>query len=151
MWAMPEQLEAYENVLVPTDGSRAARRAAEQAIALTRECGGTVHALYVLDKESGDFPDSSGDLGEIWGWLEEKGEEFVTAIEGLATEAGVRCATEVRTGTPEEEIVEYARSEGVDLIVMGKRGRSDPDEPGPRFGSTTRRVVGRSDIPVRPV
>jgi nucleotide-binding universal stress UspA family protein len=37
----------------------------------------------------------------------------------------------------------------VDLIVMGKRGRSDPDKP--MIGSTTRRVLGLSDVPVRSV
>lgn len=146
---MPEQREAYEIVLVPTDGSRAARRAAEQAIALASECDGTVHALYVLDKGGADFLDSSNDIGDIWGRLEEMGEGFVTAIEGRAIEAGVRCAIEVRTGTPEEEIVEYARENDVDLVVMGKHGRSDPDKP--MLGSTTRCVLGRSDVPVRSV
>lgn len=146
---MPEQLSVYENVLVPTDGSRAARRAAEQAISLVKECGGTIHALYVLDMSDAEAADSSSSVGDIWGRLEEKGVRLVTAIEELATEAGVRCAVEVRTGTLEDEICEYARDEGVDLIVMGRRGRSDPDEP--LIGSTTRRVMDESGVPVRSV
>jgi nucleotide-binding universal stress UspA family protein len=145
---MSEQL-THENVLVPTDGSRAARRAAEQAVALVRESGGTVHALYVMDMGDADFVASPSDIAETRERLEVKGGEFVTDVGGLAEEAGVECVTEVRTGIPEEEIVEYAHEHDVDLIVMGKRGRSDPDKP--MIGSTTRRVLGRSDVPVRSV
>lgn len=104
---------------MPTDGSRAARRAAEQAVALARESGGTVHALYVMDMGDADFVASPSDIAETKGRLEEKGEEFVAAVEELAGEAGVECVTEVRTGIPEDEIVEYAHGNDVDLIVMG--------------------------------
>lgn len=146
---MPEQRYVYENVLVPTDESRAARRAAEQAISLAKECGGTVHALYVLDMSDVEAADSSSSVGDTWGRLEEKGVRLVTAIEELAIEAGVRCAVEVRTGTLEDEICEYARDEGVDLIVMGRCGRSNLDEP--LFESTARRVMDESSVPVRSV
>ncbi|MFC6940818.1 universal stress protein [Salinirubellus sp. GCM10025818] len=145
---MAEQ-PTHENVLVPTDGSRAARRAAEQAVALVRGSGGTVHALYVMDMGDADFVASPSDIAETRERLEEKGGEFVAAVEELTEEAGVECVTEVRTGIPEEEIVEYAHEQDVDFIVMGKRGRSDPDKP--MIGSTTRRVIGRSDVPVRSV
>jgi nucleotide-binding universal stress UspA family protein len=146
---MSVETVSYENVLVPTDGSRAARRAAEQAVALVRESGGAVHALYVMDMGDADFVASPSDIAETRKRLERKGGEFVADVEELAEEAGVECVTEVRTGIPEEGIVEYAHENDVDLIVMGKRGRSDPDKP--VIGSTTRRVLGLSDVPVQSV
>jgi len=146
---MSEQKLAHENVLVPTDGSGAAERAAEQAVALARDSGGTVHALYVMDMGDADFVAAPSDIAETRGRLERKGGEFVAAVEELASEAGVDCVTEVRTGIPEDEILEYIDEHGVDLVVMGKRGRSDPDKP--LLGSTTRRVLARSDVPVRSV
>ncbi|MEF8773585.1 MAG: universal stress protein [Halobacteriales archaeon] len=45
-----------------------------------------------------------------------------------------------------EEIVAYVDEHDVDLVVVGKRGRSDPDKP--LLGSTTRRVTARLDVPV---
>jgi nucleotide-binding universal stress UspA family protein len=138
---MPEQVVTHENVLVPTDGSRAA----EQAVEIARASGGRVHALYVMDM--GDA--AASDIAETRGRLERKGAEFVEAVEELAAAAGVDCVTEVRTGIPEEEILDYAGENGVDLVVMGKRGRSDPDKP--LIGSTTQRVIARSDVPVRSV
>ena len=146
---MPEQAVTHEDVLVPTDGSRAARRAAEQAVAIAGQSGGTVHALYVMDMGDADFVATPSDIAETRRRLERKGGEFVAEVEELAAEAGVDCVTEVRTGIPEEEILEYAGANGVDLIVMGKRGRSDPDKP--LLGSTTQRVIARSEIPVRSV
>lgn len=139
----------HENVLVPTDGSRAARRAAEQAVALVGESGGTVDALYVVDMGDADFVASPSDIAETRARMERKGGEFVAEVEELASDAGVDCVTGVRSGIPEDEILEYAHANGVDLIVMGKRGRSDPDKL--LIGSTTQRVVARADVPVRSV
>ncbi|MEF8840175.1 MAG: universal stress protein [Haloarculaceae archaeon] len=146
---MPEQVVTHENVLVPTDGSRAARRAAEHAVALAKDSGGRVHAIYVMDMGDMGFVASPSDIAETRGRLEGKGDEFVAAVEELAAEADVECVTDVRTGIPEEEILEYAGENDVDLIVMGKRGRSDPDKP--LLGSTTQRVTARSDVPIRSV
>jgi nucleotide-binding universal stress UspA family protein len=139
----------YENVLVPTDGSKGARRAAEQAVELAVESGGTVHALYVMDMGDASFVAVPSDIEETRGRMEKKGRKLVTAVEGLADERGVDCETVVKSGIPEDEILEYAHDHDVDLVVMGRRGRSDPDKP--LVGSTTKRVLGRLDVPVRVV
>ena len=146
---MTEQVAVHGNVLVPTDGSKAARRTAEQAVEIARGSGGRVHALYVMDMGDADFVAAPSDIAETRERLERKGSEFVEAVAELAAAASVECVTEVRTGIPEEEILEYADETGVDLVVMGKRGRSDPDKP--LLGSTTERVIARSDVPVRSV
>jgi nucleotide-binding universal stress UspA family protein len=139
----------FHDILVPTDGSKAAARAAEQAISLAEDGGGRVHALYVMDMGDADFVAVPSDISETRGRLERKGGEFVDAVAEMAEGAGVEVVTAVQSGIPEEEIVEYAHEQGVDLIVMGKRGSSDPDNP--LVGSTTKRVLGLSDVPIRTV
>ncbi|AAV47178.1 universal stress protein [Haloarcula marismortui ATCC 43049] len=49
-------------------------------------------------------------------------------------------------GDPYEEIIDYAETAGVDMIVMGTHGRSGLD----RFllGSVTEKVVRTADAPV---
>lgn len=136
-------------ILVPTDGSRAAKRATDQAIALAADHDATLHALYVMDMGDASFVATPSDIAETKGRMERKGRAFLDEIETRATKTDVDCVTEVVSGIPEDEIVGYAREHGIDLIVMGKRGRSDPDKP--LVGSTTKRVVGRSEIPVRTV
>ncbi|WP_197409673.1 universal stress protein, partial [Haloferax profundi] len=78
-----------------------------------------------------------------------KGRKFAEKVHELAADANVECTVVVRSGIPEEEILEYVDEEGIDLVVMGKRGQRDPDKP--LLGSTTKRVVGRTDVPVHVV
>ena len=134
----------YEQILVPTDGSKQARNAAENAVRIAKRHDSTIHALYVMDMGDAAFVATPSDIGETRKRLEKKGQEYTDDVREMAEEAGVPCEVEVRTGIPEEEILEYARDEGVDLIVMGKRGRSDPDKPA--FGTITNRIIGKTDI-----
>lgn len=140
---------AYDDILVPTDGSKAAKRAVEQAVRLAADSGGTVHAIYVMDMGDASFVATPSDIAETKERLERKGTRFLDAARELADEAGVELVTATESGIPEDEILEYAHDHGVDLVVMGRRGRSDPDKP--LVGSTTKRVLGRTDVPVRVV
>jgi len=133
----------YEHILVPTDGSDGSRNAVENAVRIAERHDSTIHAIYVMDMGDADFVATPSDISETRKRLEKKGQEYTDFARELAEEAGVPCETEVRSGIPEEEIVEYARDLGVDLIVMGKRGRSDPDKPA--FGTITNRVIGSTE------
>ena len=64
----------------------------------------------------------------------------------MATDAGVNCVTTVTADIPVEAIIDYVAEHDVALVVMGKRGRSDPDKP--LLGTITTRVVGSLDVPV---
>lgn len=140
---------SYKDVLVPTDGSKASKRATEQAVELVKESNGTVHALYVMDMGDAAFVAIPSDIKETRQRLEKKGRAFVNEVEEQAEESGVDCVAVVKSGIPENEIVEYVHENNVDLVVMGRRGRSDPDKP--LIGSTTKRVLGLSDVPVHVV
>lgn len=133
----------YENILVPTDGSKAAEEAAANAIRMAGVHDSTVHVLYAMDMGEAGFVAVPDDIKETRQRLEMKGLEFTREIEEMAQEAGVECVTAVKSGTAAETIVEYAEENDVDLIIMGKRGRSDPDKPA--FGSTANRVIGSTE------
>jgi nucleotide-binding universal stress UspA family protein len=136
----------YQNILVPTDGSKRARNAAENAIRMAERYGSTIHALYVMDMGDADFVATPSDIAETRARLEKKGQKYTERVRELAALEDVECVVETRTGVAEEEILDYAESNDIDLIVMGKRGRSDPDKPA--FGTITNRVVGSTDIMV---
>ncbi len=138
-----------QDVLVATDGGKAARRAARQAIDLAKRNDATVHAMYVMDIGDVDFVAVPSDIVETRTRLEQNGRGFTDDVSDLAAEAGVDCVSVVKSGIPEDEVIEYAEAQGVDLIVIGRRGRSDPDKP--LIGSTTNRVLGRTETPVRVV
>jgi len=139
----------FQHVLVPTDGSKAARRAVEHAIDMLSDSGGRLTLLYVVDMGEADFVAVPSDIAETKSRIRSKGEELVAKGCDLAAEAGVECETAVVTGIPDEEIVTYAEGHDADVIVMGKHGKRDPDKP--FVGNTARRVVRTSSIPVQTV
>jgi nucleotide-binding universal stress UspA family protein len=99
-----------------------------------------------MDMGDADYVAVPSDIAQTRRRLEKKGETFISEIEDLAADAGVTCDTAVKANTPVEAILEYVDEHDIDLVVMGKRGRSDPDKP--LIGSITNRVVGSLDIPV---
>jgi nucleotide-binding universal stress UspA family protein len=136
----------FDDILVPTDGSKPAHNAAKQAIKFAQRNGATLHVLYAMDMGDADYVAAPSDIEETRKRLESKGQEFVADIEVLAADADVPCVTVVVANTPIEAIEEYVAEHDIDLVVMGKRGRSDPDKP--LVGSITNRVVGSLEIPV---
>jgi len=141
-------MTAFQHVLVPTDGSKAATRAAEHAIDLTDE-NGRITALYVIDMGDADYVAVPSDIRETKERIRQKGQNLVDEVRDLAADAGIECETAVVTGIADEEIVAYAEDHGVDLIALGKHGKRDPDKP--IIGNTARRVVQESPIPVHTV
>jgi nucleotide-binding universal stress UspA family protein len=136
----------FDDILVPTDGSKSAHDGAKQAIKFARRNGATLHVLYAMDMGDADYVAAPSDIRETRARLEAKGQEFVEDVEALAADADVPCVTAVVANTPIEAIEEYVDEHDIDLVVMGKRGRSDPDKP--LLGSITNRVVGSLEIPV---
>ena len=56
------------------------------------------------------------------------------------------CRTKVVLGDAAEEIIEYGKSEGIDLIIIGTHGRKGLERI--LFGSVAERVIKTSSIPV---
>ncbi|TYL36520.1 universal stress protein [Natronococcus pandeyae] len=133
----------YEQVLIPTDGSDAAERAAENALEIAARYDADVHAVYVVDSTPYDLEDAPR---SIVGLLTEGGRNATETVADMARERGLSVTTEVRRGIPAEELLECASAVDADLVAMGTRGRTvDADR---LLGSTTARVVRRSAIPV---
>jgi nucleotide-binding universal stress UspA family protein len=134
----------YDPILVPTDGSEASARAAEEAFRLARAFDTTVHLLFVLDESAFSLLFSKESMGPRFERLMAEAEEYLDDLAGRAGDVPVVTAT-VRGMGVHRGIADYARNEGVELVVMGSRGRSGPAGV---LGSTTHRVTGSTDVPV---
>ena len=78
--------------------------------------------------------------------LQQEGREAVRDLEVTGTQAGLTVTTEISEGVPHEEILQYVTTHGIDLIVMGTKGRSGVDRV--LMGSVAERVVRHSPVPV---
>ncbi|MFA9425107.1 ferredoxin Fer [Natronorubrum sp. A-ect3] len=127
----------YETVLVPTDGSPVADSAGAYAIRLAERFDATLHVVHVDERAL----IGSDDDGE-------------RAVDDLAERAAARTlevTTSIRDleGDVHREILEYAETQEIDLIVMGTHGRGGLD----RFllGSVAQRTLQESPVPVATV
>jgi len=136
----------YETILIPFDGSDEARKGAEHGIDLAATCGATVHALYVVDLPGAPrtvyLRDDEDEMRERY---REYGEEMTTEICEMANEAGLECVTALRSGSPGEEIVDYAKDEDVSAVVLGTAYRGKFRA---LLGSTAEKVVRTAEVPV---
>jgi nucleotide-binding universal stress UspA family protein len=70
----------------------------------------------------------------------------VSEAETMLHERGIKARSEVLLGEPAEEIIDYAKDENVDLIVMCTHGRSGLSRW--VFGSVTEKVLRAARTPV---
>jgi len=137
----------YDHILVATDGSEPATAAARHAVELAAVTGATVHALFVVDTDTGwltvskaDVKDSIREIGE------DASRDALERVETLAAEADVAVETAVREGSPEAEILAYAAGADVDLVVLGTHGHSALKRR--LLGSVAERVINGATVPV---
>ncbi len=135
----------YDSILVPTDGSDHAVRAALHAEYLADAFEATVSLLNVVDVDAEAGPFSAGGVGDDFlDRLEADGRDTIRETERAIDAAAGR--TEVVVGRPAETILDHTDQHGVDLVVMGTQGRTGL----PRYvvGSVAERVLALAETPV---
>lgn len=136
----------YGDILVPTDGSERSDAAVAHALAVADAFESTVHAVSVVNV--GDIA-TGGEVSVPAAFLEELEDAARAATEAVASEAataGVTAVTEVQTGRPKHELLEYVADHDIEFVVMGTHGRTGLDRV--LLGSTAEALVRRADVPV---
>lgn len=117
-------------ILVPTDGSKTAQKAARYAVDLAQQLKASIIALCVVDKSllmSQTVPAGKTVrhvIEPVEDYLREAAEGYAGAIKKLCDQQRVPSKTVITDGHPVEEIVEKAEKEKADLIIMGSHGKS---------------------------
>jgi nucleotide-binding universal stress UspA family protein len=109
------------NILLATDGSEYARKAAKHAIDLAEDEHATLHVLCVVDDQRfGEPALSSTELTTIY--AEEHADVCVAEVTDMAEARDVRVEGDTRHGAPHEVILDYADEVDADTIVIGEHG-----------------------------
>ena len=140
----------YQNILIPTDGSELASKAAEQGVLLAKEIGAKVTAVTVTEP----FHVISVAPRQLE-YTRSEYERHADAVAGkalgavleAAKRAGVACDTvHVQHEHVYQAIIDAAASKGCDLIAMASHGRRGVSAV--VLGSETVKVLTHSKIPV---
>jgi nucleotide-binding universal stress UspA family protein len=111
----------FEKILTAYDGSESARRAFDRALDLAKKYQAELHVLSVVRP-----PDIAEDV-ETEAIMENSQrhyEEVQTTLRAAAEAEGVTARFSVIVGHPAVQITTYAEKNGIDLIVMGHRGKT---------------------------
>lgn len=132
-------------ILVPTNGTVAAKNAAELAYALASEGTDEVVILHVVSESTGDYSfDASGEFFES---RLDAGRLIVNELRELGESAEVRVDTDIRTGDEiETVIIESARERDIDLIILGTSVRSGSSRL--FLGPRVERILRNAPCPV---
>ncbi len=128
-----------EMILLATDGSEYARRAAREALDIAERRDATLHVICVVDERRfGDPALSSAELATIY--AEDHAAVSVDEVIEMAEHRSVVVEGDTRHGIPHEVIVEYAAEVDADTIVVGEHG--DHEE---HFSGVGRHVSEQTD------
>ncbi len=139
----------FKRILVPTAGSEITAKAVQTAVDLARLTGGEMFALSVKEP----FPYSAiSEMQpvppqEFYDAQERIAAERVKAAVDAAAAAGVKCQGHtVEALHPWEAIIDHAKTQGCDLLVMASHGRRG--FAALMLGSETQRVLIHTQLPV---
>ncbi len=122
----------FERILVPTDGSRFARKALTHAIKIAKKLGSKIHVIIVVDPV--DFPPGmflgllkkdkrlEESVAEFMAGVRTQARREVLAEVAICKSEGVDAIYDILSGRPVEMILKYVNGKKIDLIVIGSQG-----------------------------
>ena len=138
-------LMMYNKILVQTDGSEFAKKAQKHALFLSKVSGAQIIAVSVTENNFVNGLPLDDEVYQLNQVLKERSEENLKEFDEL-NEDDLEITHVIREGSPAKVILEVAKEEDVDLIVMGSSGKSGFD----RFimGSVADKVVNSAKCAV---
>ena len=133
----------FESILVPVDGSEYAQKALKVASQLATPSQAVIYVLHVpelppatdplgiavgapsMDFTNAEVEAAGQKLVENIQEAEKAGHGLIDRIKSAVGLTHVELKSIVRMGNPAEVIIEEAKSNGVEVIVMGSRGMSN--------------------------
>ncbi len=145
-------IDTAKNILVPTDFSELSNVAAVYAAKLAVALKATLHIQHVVaDPLSGGWATDVGQLPVVLERIANEAREKLDKTLSRILSAQERAAlgnveSSVGTGSPADEIMQYADNHNIDLIVMGTHGQGGVEKMW--LGSVTEKVLRKVHCPV---
>jgi nucleotide-binding universal stress UspA family protein len=136
----------FNKILFPVDLSQASLKICPYVKEVAEKFNSEIHIIYVvhvtpyysnIDMSAAYLVDFES---EVKKGAERKFNEFVST-----NFSGLRVQSTILTGRPNDEIISYAKTKGIDLVVMG---HSSTGIERAIFGSVAGHVVKYSPVPV---
>ena len=120
-------MRPIQRILVYVDGSEECITAAQYAVALARETGASLHAIYVVNVSMLQELTKARIFVQIEQMdyeqdLEQDGKRYLHYIEEMAKAKGISVQSELTKGVVNKEVVQHIQNIDADLLIMGPLG-----------------------------
>jgi nucleotide-binding universal stress UspA family protein len=132
----------WKSILFATDGSKYSEIAANRAIDLAKSYGSEIKAISVVDVTEEFMARAPGALED----LVKKAKSMVEDVKKKADSKGIKAESIVREGDTYKVIINIAKKQKANAIIMGSHGRTGLKRL--LMGSVTERVIGHAPCPV---
>jgi nucleotide-binding universal stress UspA family protein len=141
-------MKQVQKILFPVDLSENFEILTPWVSTLVHKFDATLYVLFVTQdlKSFTSFYVPHANLGTLQEEAIKAAEQKMAAAVQESFRDLKKVETRVLTGSPAEKILEFAKQEGVDLIIMGTHGRKFLEQA--IFGSVMRKVAQGASCPV---
>lgn len=134
-----------EHILLPLDGSALAERVLPHAVALTKAFDSKLTLLRVVFQEEDENCHSM--INPIdWQMRKTEAESYLKSVKNRLGEIDIDSEMHIIEGKPAHQIIEFAKQNDVNLILMSSHGSSGVSEW--NINSTVQKVLLRAMSPV---
>jgi nucleotide-binding universal stress UspA family protein len=133
---------AFKSIVVATDGSKASLAASSEAIGIAKRNGSKLTVLAVVPADiamATDVDFAAIERDRLADQEMQMAEKNAKAVKESAQQEGVDVHAFVMTGRPADAIIETAKEQNADLIVVGSHGRTGLNKL--LMGSVAERVI----------
>ncbi len=141
-------MKGFKKILFPVDFSEVSPMIVPWVVTMVEKFKSEIHLIFVvrslLPLTSFDVTETSiiSFEGEVLKAGEKSMDEFVKKY----FKRYPACKTQVLIGDPAEKILNYIKTENMDIVIMGTHGRKGLDRI--LFGSVAAHVIKESSVPV---
>lgn len=129
-----------QKILVCFDGSEWSKNALEKAINIAQKFNSHITVLSVVPKVC--FLEIGIDCATVEAIFKAETEGNLNSAKKIMDEREVRGETLILEGIPADVIVDYAKNNKIDLIVIGSKGKDATERT--IFGSVTQKVAANA-------
>lgn len=126
----------FKNIMVPTDGSKFADKAADIAIEMAKKFSARVTAVHVIDDK----------LIYPFEVLEEEGKTVLNQVQEKGRDNGVQVDEILIVGSPTRDMEKIVEKADADIIVIGTHGKTGLEKL--LMGSVAENTLKTVKVPV---
>jgi nucleotide-binding universal stress UspA family protein len=132
----------WKSILFATDGSKFSEAATDKAIDFAKSYGSELNVITVVDVTEEFMARAPGALED----LVKKAKSMVEDVKKKADSKGIKAESIVREGDAYKVIINVAKKQKANAIIMGSHGRTGLKRL--LMGSVTERVIGHAPCPI---